>query len=333
MRVNAYCSHRHYADHLLPVLAGLPELVRGSLYCATDELAKQLRVRGDRASILGPREFRVRPMPPDEAVMVAGFIDLRMMRGRPICLMEHGAGQRYEGVRDGSYAGGRGRDRVSLFLCPNDQVAQANRDRYPQANAVTVGSPRLDVLWKARAEFSRHRDGQRVAVSFHWPCPLVPEAGSAWDAFRPDVIRLAANSTYQLLGHGHPRLWSRIQKWWVRLGVEQVQEWISVVRRADIYVCDNSSTMFEACALDLPVVVLNSPDYRRGVEHGLRFWDHAGMGPEVSPGGNLDRALQVAKSFTEQRQKAASAAYAVLPDGSGEATARAVEAVMKWAAN
>jgi hypothetical protein len=331
MRVSAYCSHRHYADHLLPVLAGLPEPMRGGLYCATDELAQELRLRGDRGWILGPREARLSPMPPGEPVLVAGFRDVRLVRGRPVALIEHGAGQRYEGVRDGSYAGGRGRDRVSLFLCPNEDVANVNRQAYPQARSVTVGSPRLDVLWKARTEYRQHRDGSRVAVSFHWPCGLVPEAGSGWDAFRVDVTGLAARGDWQILGHGHPRHWSRMSKWWAKIGVERVAEWLSVVRRADVYVCDNSSTMFEACALGLPVVVLNPPEYRRHVEHGLRFWRHAAMGPQVSPGESLSAAVRLAPAFVEGRREAAQAAYAVLPDGSGEATARAVEAVLSWA--
>ena len=332
MRVNAYCSWRHYADHLLPILNALPESQRGGLYCATDELAQELRLRGDRAHIIGPRDARLWPMAPGAPVLVAGFVDVRAMRGRPVALVEHGAGQTYEGLVDGSYAGGRGRGRVSLFLCPSERVAERNRAVYPQAVSAVVGSARLDVLWKAREEFERHRDGKRVAVSFHWSCGLMPETGSGWQAFSSDVTRLAGHGQWQLLGHGHPRHWSRLSKWWQRLGVECVSEWLSVVRRADVYLCDNSSTMFEACALNLPVVVLNAPQYRKDVEHGLRFWEFANMGPQVEPGGSLAAAIKLSPTFGEQRFAAAQAAYSVLPDGSGEATAKSVEAVLSWAA-
>jgi len=301
--------------------------MRGGVWAASDELAQRLRLRG--VAVWGPRDRR--DIPVDDPVLVAGFVDVRALRrGRKVALVEHGAGQTYVGVRDGSYAGGRGRDRVSLFLCPSVSVADVNRAAYPDATVEVVGCPRLDVLYKARREYAQHRDGTRVAVSFHWGCGLVPEAGSGWDAFRADVTALVADGRWQVLGHGHPRLWSRVERWWRRLGVEPVEDWLSVVRRADVFVCDNSSTMFEACAVGLPVVVLNAPHYRRDVEHGLRFWEHAGMGPQVEPGDGLDDALAVAESFRAERAEAAQAAYDVLPDGTGEATRRAVEVVVSW---
>ena len=331
MKVHGYVSHPHYADHLWPILSSLPDGYRGDLYCASDELAQALRVRG--MTCLGPRDERVSPLPVDDAVLVAGFVDVRALRrGRRVGLVEHGAGQTYVGVRDGSYAGGRGRDRVSLFLCPSRRVADVNRAVYPDADVQVVGSARLDVLWKARVEYHQHRDGNRLAVSFHWPCGLVPEAGSAWDAFRGDVAKLARSSSWVLLGHGHPRHWGRMRRWWERLGVEPVESWESVVRRADVYLCDNSSTMFEACAVGLPVVVANSPLYRRSVEHGMRFWEFAGMGPQVSPGDDLAAAAAEARDgFVLERGWVAGEVYELAPDGRGEATLASVEAVVRWA--
>lgn len=327
MTVHAFVSHVHYWDHLQPIIAGLPDVMRGGVWAADDELAQRLRLRG--VAVWGPRDRR--PMPAGEPVLVAGFRDVRAVRGRPVGLVEHGAGQTYVGVDDGSYAGGRGRDRVSLFLCPSVRVAERNARRYPDARVEVVGCPRLDVLWKARTEYGQHRDGSRVAVSFHWPCGLVPEANSGWDAFRNDVTALVADGRRVVLGHGHPRLWTRLERWWLRLGVEPVEDWLSVVRRADVFVCDNSSAMFEACAVGLPVVVLNPPQYRRDVEHGLRFWEHAGMGPNVSPGDGLEQAVEAAPGFVAERAEVAAAVYDVCPDGSGEATRRAVEAVVSWA--
>ena len=319
----------HYAEHVAAGLAGVPEGLRGDLFVGSRRLASELRVRGVR--VVAP-EDRGWPMPPGEPVVVAGFRDVRPMRGRRVALMEHGAGQTYAGVQDGSYAGGRGRGSVGLFLCPSGRVADVNRAA--GGDVAVVGSPRLDVLWDERRRFSRQRGRgvERVAVSFHWRCQLVPECGSGWDAFRDDVRRFVAESPWQVLGHGHPRLWPEIRPWWRRSGVEAVEAWATVVRRADVYVCDNSSTMFEACAVGLPVVVLNAPEWRRDVEHGLRFWEAAGMGPNVEPGGDLVAAVRsAARGWAGERRRAAELAYDLLPDGSGEATRACGEVLAEWA--
>ena len=317
-------SWGHYADHIVPVLQGLPADIRGGLYCADDRLAATVQAWGVR--VFGPGA----KMPDGDPVIVAGFADLRAWRHRRVCLMEHGAGQTYVGVRDGSYAGGRGRERVDMFLCPSSRVADVNREA-GATNVQVVGSPRLDVLWAERQHHHGGRDGNRVAVSWHWDCGLVPEAGSTWDEWRDDSRRWAGEGQAQLLGHGHPKAWPRLSKWWRQIGVEPVAEWVSVVRRADVFVCDNSSTMFEACAVGLPVVVMNSSRYRRGVEHGLRFWEHAGMGPQIMPGDDLWVAVGQAKSFGLVQDWVAGDVYENVPDGSGAATAAAVEAVTLWA--
>jgi hypothetical protein len=324
VRVHGFVSWAHYADHIVPVLQNLPGEIRGDLYCADDRLAATVQAAGLR--VHGPSAV----MPEGDPVIVAGFADLRSVRHRPVCLMEHGAGQTYVGVRDGAYAGGRGRDRVDLFLCPSGRVADRNRDA-GAVNVEVVGSPRLDVLWLERQKFERTRDGNRVAVSWHWDCGLAPETGSTWDEWRDVVPGWVGAARCQVLGHGHPKMWPRLSKWWRRLGVEPVQDWVSVVRRADVFVCDNSSTMFEACAVGLPVVVMNGARYRRGVEHGLRFWEHAGMGPQISPGDDVWQAVEQAKSYGLVQGWVAADVYEHPPDGSGQATEAAVEAVTLWA--
>lgn len=106
--------------------------------------------------------------------------------------------------------------------------------------------------------------------------------------------------------------------------MEPVSAWEEVVQRADCYVVDNSSTMFEAAALGIPVVVMESPVWRRDVEHGLRFWEYADVGPTVRPGDSFVDAVQ--ESLTEKwgrrRGEVAEAVYAIQP-GLGRESSRA----------
>ncbi len=332
MRVHFYGSWRHYVDHLYPVWKALPKSVKGYLLVPTEAMAVELRADGIHA--VGPRERQTKDLvKPSDRVVVAGFKDVRAFPKLPVCLMEHGAGQTYVDVQDGCYAGGRGRTRVSLFLVPNEETAVKNLRAYPQHKVEVVGCPRLDVLWRSRVLNERHRDGNRVAVSFHWRCGLTAEAGSAWDDWKTPMKRFVAASKWQVLGHGHPRLWNEIERWWRRLGVEPVPQWESVVRRADVYVCDNSSTLFEAAALNLPVVLLNANHWRFDVEHGRRFWADADMGPLLWPEADLAGAIKDAtgSQWEDNRRAVAERVYSYLPDGKGTATAKAVTTILEWA--
>jgi CDP-glycerol glycerophosphotransferase (TagB/SpsB family) len=80
-----------------------------------------------------------------------------------------------------------------------------------------------------------------------------------------------------------------MQRYYRQVGIQFKPEFDDIMRQADVYVCDNSSTLFEFAALERPVVVLNAPWYRRDIELGLRFWKYADIGVQVdSPDDLLD---------------------------------------------
>lgn len=240
--------------------------------------------------------------------LVASYTDHRAARGGSgaIVVMEHGVGQSY-GNDHPSYPGGRDRDDAALFLTPNEYAARLWRARYPRVPVVAIGSPRLDTL-PARAP-----GGETVvAVSFHWPCMAgSPWSGWAFPEYRDAVAELAKHRP--VIGHGHPRAMPALAGWYRRNGIEVVESFDEVCRRAALYVCDNSSTVFEFASTGRPVVLMNSREWPREGGPGLRFWDASGVGINVGRPDALRAAVEVALldplDIRQLRDEALSIAY------------------------
>lgn len=272
--IDLAASHPHYFEHLLPVWQALPASSRGDAY-----LTEPVRASLPGALPLGMLGESQRP------VLVAGFDDLRRVSGHAV-LMEHGCGQSYGGDPDNAsaganpaYAGGDGRHGVIAFLCPNVYAADRNRARYPDTPTFIIGSPRLGQLQTIPAMPAGDRPV--VAFGFHWPCTLSPEAGTGWHHWAGAVAATAASGRFEVLGHAHPRCWNDLAPTYRELGIEPVQHFDDVLARADVYACDNSSTLFEFAAVRGPTVVLDWPACRPWIDHGLRWWDAADVGPRI----------------------------------------------------
>lgn len=264
-RVDAHASARHLVDHLLPIWNALPEDVRGTFTVPHRGLAKQLPgvTFGEARNIGG-------------LTLIANRHDLTQIHPkRPVAYVEHGAGQTYrDHPSHPSYSGGTHRAQVVLFLTLNETTAARERAAYPKARVEVVGSPRLDVLTSRRAAAgSTSCPGSCrpvVAFAWHWDLALVPETRQTFTFWRPALRGLTEK--WEVLGHGHPRIFASLVPHYERMGIEAVEDFGEVVWRADVLAFDNSSAGYEAAALGIPVVALNSPKYRRDVEHGLRFW-------------------------------------------------------------
>jgi hypothetical protein len=295
-QVDVYATESHFEQHLLPVYRALKH----------------------------PGDFQLHN--PDRAVVVASFGDMKRAQKAGytrIARFEHGAGQNY-GTGHGSYAGGKGAEAVGLFLTPNEYSANLWRKAYPEARVEVVGCPKLDEL---PAKDPAHP--LTVALSFHWDCHLVPETVSAFQHYRfvLEDLKQAVN----LIGHGHPRAFSgppMLDRRYRRAGITAVRDFADVCRQADLYITDNSSSLYEFAATGRPVVVLNAPWYRRDVHHGLRFWD-AIPGPQVDHSRDLVptvlRALET--DTTDIRESALAKVYAYR-SGAAERAARIIE---EWA--
>jgi hypothetical protein len=259
--VDFLASLPHYADHLRPI----HEAMGGSFYHIHED---------------GPRQ---------KSVVVASYHDVRMARRhgyKNIALMQHGVGQAYT-ERHAGYSGGIDHKDVSLFLCPNEYSAEKWQSAYPKARVAVIGSPRVEHL--------PTQEGDEVAMSFHWLCSLWPETRPAFSHYRTHLTRLKP-----CIGHAHPRAKRWLEPWYSGNGIEYVPSFEEVSRRAGVFICDNSSALYEFAATGRPVVVLNAPWYRKQIQHGGRFWDWASVGVQVERPDDLVEAVRLAQADPDE---------------------------------
>lgn len=278
-RVDVYWTEPHFGDHIIPTFEKLPPERRGH--------------------VLNPPPG-MEPPPGENLLLVASWGDFKRARaaGRRVIFSEHGCGQFFRHpdgrlLLHSSYAGAA-RPGAVLILVPNEVTASAYEESglNPGVPVAVVGCPKLDPWIDTPAEPNEERT---VAISFHWDCKVVPETGSAWREYfsPPDALAELAEE-YHVLGHGHPRIFSRLAPRYEALGIEPVEKFSEVLRRAEAYAVDGSSTLYEFAATGRPVVVINSRHYRRGVRHGLRFWDAAHVGFQCDSPEQLVPAMRKA---------------------------------------
>lgn len=326
MKLAAFAFEGHFLDHLAPVWLALPEFIRGDFY--VDPSLVQRAAQKGISALPQPRPVHVKVAPRFDGppALVASYGDIKEARRLgygPFVFMEHGAGQSYPG-KNGSYAGGPDRADNELILVPGEACAAIWRRAYPRARVAIVGCPKLDHLPE------RQGDGPpTVALSFHWPAPG-QYAGTAIGTYSQVLQKVA--QAFPTIGHAHPKGdWPRrIQKYYDRAGIPFVAEFEDVCRQADVYVCDNSSTIFEFAATGRPVVLLNARQWNRGRELGLRFWEAAHVGINVDAPHQLipaiREALEDAPNRRADREDALARVYGVRTGGA----AIAAKEIMDW---
>lgn len=296
MKLATLGSESQYCDHLEAVTA-------------------ELRNRG--VEVTHFHGYQNRRTVEGKYVLVASRKDAGFLADRKVILIEHGAGQRYH--RDAGGADVENRQ-VVLFLAPSERVADNGKPLYPVAKRLAVGSPRVEQLSLLP------RNSEYVVMSWHWNAPGVPEAKGAWERFKVGAKDLATK--YPVLGHGHPRMKSSIGKQYSEWKISQEWDWAECVKQARALTCDNSSIMWEAAALDIPVVVINAPWYRKEQDWGLRFWEYADVGPQVDSPGELAEAVRLVLEEDQWKARRAEITEALYGEVSGSIS-RAADAIME----
>lgn len=329
MKIDVVAGEAHFIDHLAPVYRALPDELRGDFIVAPNRTRASslpgLLARAGSRGVTATTIVADRSRP----VLVASYGDMRRAPRRRVARMEHGYGQSYAGSRHPSYAGGTGAQDVGLFLTPNEHAAARWRTFYPRARVEVVGCPKLDEL-----PDRQNGTGPVIATSFHWgtalpKSTLLNESYGSWIEYRRAVLELA--TAHQLIGHGHPKLLPTIAPDYEAASIEVVPDFADVCRRADLYVVDTSSTLFEFASTGRPVVVINGRHFRRDVVHGLRFWEAAGVGIQCDAPAELAAVVEAALLDPPHQRAARDAALDIVYAHRTGSAAFAAAALVDWA--
>jgi hypothetical protein len=203
MTLDFLACESQFLDHAAPVWHATDPGIRGRFLVDAALLDRAARL-GIAAEAIDADVIRASSRPPTASpgdgpmAFVASIGDTKIGRRlgyRRFAFMEHGAGQAYIGQagpngRNPSYPGGVDREDTELFLVPNEYSAALWRASYPDARVEVIGSPRLDSL--PGRQLDPIAPGTTIAVSFHWPAYVCPEAGTAVGTFGPALASARA---------------------------------------------------------------------------------------------------------------------------------------------
>ncbi|MCK0472944.1 CDP-glycerol glycerophosphotransferase family protein [Halalkalibacter sp. APA_J-10(15)] len=333
--IDFFAWKHHYFEHLFPIWESLPPKYKGNFYVSTHihELNRfsiptiddHFKISSNLQHIiheLSKQKNRLLVIPS----MYGDFIDTI---NRPIALVSHGAGQTY---KEKEYTLVPFRKNVILDILPNDHIGQVFKERYPNTTIEVVGCPKLDEWYR---NFEPPQNPRPViSLSFHYDRNFVPETRTSFPHFKESLKCLAEEAekkNWCVLGHGHPLMIETLIPYYEEYGFEVVKDFNEVMNRADLYICDHMSTLYEFASTGRPVVVLNAPWYRRRVEHGLRFWEFANVGINCDEPNqfisSIEKALEDPLEQKELRKKAVQGVYKYTD---GRASVRASKALVKF---
>lgn len=292
--IDFFARRIHYIDHMAPIWPHLEN--RGKFYVPIDLVEHTMKRGIDSRDIIGlpysnSGKIEGIKAPPGNPLFVCAYMDLEAGwladYRRPFIMMEHGVGLTFGSHP--AYAGGIGlRQRVHLFLAPNEFIRNKTAKTYPEAPQIVIGTPKLDYVKPMRP----NTRNPTIVISFHWDGRQVArEAGNAFDHYR-DILPSIAKQ-FHLVGHAHPRIQKQLKPLYNELGItEFIVDFEEVMQVGDLYINDASSTAYEFATTMKPVILLNSPVYRRNIDYGIRFWRWTDFALSVDHPDQLLGAIQ-----------------------------------------
>jgi hypothetical protein len=304
-KVDFIAREPHHVVHAKAVYDALPYQYRGIFTSSVEDLSKS----------------------GNEYCAAFSFGDLKLanIAEKKTIYADHGVGFFFN-TSHPSYAGSAiGRENCILRLSPNEMHAKKERETLPCPVEV-VGVPMMDKWANVRDTVSPYNP--KVAISFHWDGRVVPETRSALAFYLSALPEL--KEKYTLIGHGHPRVMNFLEDVYRSHGILIERDFDKVLKECDVYVCDASSTIYQAAFAKKAVVLLNCKHYRKNVEHegNPRFWKYADIGPQVERASELvdavERAVKFRHKYLPRIKEANEAVFSFLDGKCGERAANAI---------
>ena len=327
-KVDFLATEKHFFDHSVPIFKKLPEDYRGTFFVGS-------AIYGHAKRHLNEKYLKTTTKYPLESsreyVLVNAVGDLRKAGPKHVIYMEHGVGLSY-GNLNPSYCDSSGsRKHVKMFLCPNSYVFERVNRNFPTIAKKMVGIPYMDKY--ANRIFKVNKKNPTIVISFHWDCKGNNNfTRSAYNHYRNFIPKLKKEFP-RLMGHGHPRILAELDvATYKPFDIPVIRNFSDVVEKADLYMVDNSSTLFEFAFTNKPVVVMNCPYYNKKMKVNYRFWEYADIGVNVEPThlqGIIDGIYEALEDSEEQQFKRKKAVEATFTFLDGKCTDRAVDALKK----